>query len=294
MKTISTLIAITLVFNLFSQTTVYNSSGKKTDYVREDIDLVFQERDIPIPKSNNREGIAAVVAAAVPTLIDLGFKITTNVLESRVKKFSGEYQVQKSYLQAGGGKIPSLTFIRKVKTGNDSTALKIVLEPKEIENASGFVYYVSSIELWYSKARWKSKHNGLDYSIEIIPTFLVDKEKKSQELAPINLTGIRFGKHVFSSDEAKYRTAFIPLPKGGLFLDAAIKIVEVNPAKIEAEKILEIYNKYKDDAVTIINKILPSEKEEKEEAAPVKTQSGDPDKTQGNEGTGSTPGKEQK
>lgn len=294
MKTISTLIAITLVFNLFSQTNVYDSIGKKTKYKREDIDLIFLERDIPRSKSIKQEGIGAIVAAAVPTLIDLGFKITTNVLESRVKKFSGEYQVQKSYLQAGGGKIPSLTFIRKVKTENDNTALKIVLEPKEVENASGFVYYVSSIELWYSKARWKSKHNGMDYSIEIIPTFLVDEEKKSQELAPINLTGIRFGKHVFSSDEAKYRTAFIPLPKDGLFLDAAIKIVEVNPAKIKAEKILEIYNKYKDDAVTIINKILPSEKGEEKEAAPATTPSGDPDKTQGNEGTGSTPGKEQK
>ncbi len=280
MKTISTLIAITLVFNLFSQTNVYDSIGKKTKYKREDIDLIFLERDIQIPKKTQQEGIAAIAAAAVPTLIDLGFKITTNVLESRVKKFSGEYQVQKSYLQAGGGKIPSLTFIRKVRTGNENTALKIVLEPKEIENASGFVYYVSSMELFYSKARWKNKHNGLDYSIEIIPTFLVDEEKKSQELAPINLTGIRFGKHVFSADEAKYRTGFIPLPKDGLFLDAAIKIVEVNPAKIKAEKILEIYNKYKDDAVTIINKILPSKNEEKEEAAPAKA--ANPDETQGN------------
>lgn len=288
MKTISILIAITLVFNLFSQTSVYDSSGKKTKYKREDIDLIFTPSKIGLPKNLSKdtieqeEAIGGIIAAAVPTLIDLGFKITTNVLESRVKKFSGEYQVQKSYLEAGGGKIPSLTFIRKVKTGKDSTALKIVLEPKRIENTSGFVYYVESVELWYSKACWKRKHNGLDYTIEVIPTFLVDKEKKSQELAPISLTGVGFGKYSFDSKAAKYRTAFIPMPEKGLFLDAAIKIVEVNPAKIKAEKILEIYNKYKDDAITIINKILPSEDKKKEETIPAK--SGNPNKSQGNGG----------
>lgn len=261
MKTISTLIAITLVFNLFSQTNVYNGTGNKTSYTKEDINLIFSEREIDIPQKNKAE-VAGAIAATIPTLVDLGFKITTNILESRVKKFSGEYQIQKSDLNAGARKIPSLTFIRTVRiegAEKDSTALKVVLEPTKILNAPGFVYYVKSIELCYSKARWKTKHNGLDYTIEIIPTFLVDKEKKQQELAPISLTGIRFGKHSFDSDEAKYRTGFIPLPEDALFLDAAIKIVEVNPTKIKAEKTLEIYNKYKDDVITIINNIVPKE-----------------------------------
>ncbi|WP_341900802.1 hypothetical protein [Fluviicola taffensis] len=284
MKTISTLIAITMVFNLFSQTKVYDSIGKKRSYTKEDVDLEFSKSTIKIPKKSKEEAFAAI-AAAVPTLIDLGFKIATNVLESRVKKFSGEYQVQKSYLEPESREIPNLIFTRKVTIGKhkDTVALKLTFKPKLVADSTGFVYYIDSTELGYSKARWKKRHNGLDYTIQIIPTFLVDKEMKSQELAPISLTGIGFGKHPLSeskNDSLKYRTTFIPIPKDALFLNAGIKIIEVNPAKIKAEKILEIYNKYKDDAITIINKILP--KEEKEEKAPATGKSSDPNQPQGN------------
>lgn len=288
MKTIVTLMLITAFSNAFAQTIVYDSAGR-VPYIKEDVDLKFSESSVFIksnPKTSqgNQESLAAV-ATLLPAALDLGFKVVTDILEKREAKFSGEYQVQKSYLNSGSKNIPELTFIRKVTIKEDGktitkTALSIELKPKAIINevtfkvkngnttkdsivkkTIGFIYYVSSIELAYSKAKWKTKYHVLDYTLEINPTLWIDGEKKAQELAPISMTGIEFGKQTFEEGDAKFRTAFIPTPEDALFLDAGIKIVETNPTKIKAEKILDVFNDYQGDIKDMIKHFIPSDEE---------------------------------
>lgn len=250
-----TLILFTMFFSLNAQKTVYNSDNVKLTFKKEKSELCLEESDIKIPQKESQE---VGFSSLIPTAVDLGFKIATNALEKRQKKFSGEYSNQTSYLKAGNKSIPNIEFKREVEiddTFEDSFTIKLLAV--KIENLDGFYYYVDSLNLKYSKAKTTSKSKMFDYTIEIKPTFFVDGEKKSQELSPIKLTSIEFGKTEL--DAHKYRTEIIPLPKGSSFAEVSIKIVETNPAKVKADKILETYNTYKDDVKTVINNFVKTE-----------------------------------
>jgi len=256
MKTFTlTLILSVMFFSMNAQKIVYDKNNKKIDYQKEDSELKLTESKIKIEQKASQElGFAALI----PTAIDLGFKIATKELEKRQKKFSGEYSNQNSYLNAGNRSIADIEFIRKVQIKkNLETAIQIKLKAVQIDNIDGYYYYVESINLKYSKAKTTSKSRMFDYTIEIKPIFFVDGEKKSQELSPIKLTSIEFGDNVLEKN--KYRTDIIPLPKGSFFAEASIKIVETNPAKVKADKILEIFNSYKDEAKTVINNFVKSD-----------------------------------
>lgn len=254
MKRILTILILgTMFFNSFAQKNVYDKNNKKLPYIKEDVELKFSESQIVIPQKEGEE--LAALASLIPSAIDLGFKIATNSLEKRQKKFSGEYSTQNSYLEAGNKTIPNITFERKIILDSEyETALKIVLKAEKIDGIDGYYYYVESIDLYYSKAKTTGKSKMFDYTLEIKPTFYIDGEKKSQELHPISLSSIEFGENKFEKN--KYRTDIIPLPKDGIFAEVSVKIIETNPAKVKADKILEIYNNYKDDAKTIINNFI--------------------------------------
>jgi len=256
-----------MFFNCNAQKTVYDKDNKKLSYQKEDLDLIFQDAKIEIPQKEGEEGEEgeefALLTALIPTAIDLGFKIATNSLEKRQKKFSGEYTIQKSYLDAGKRNsnskrtIPNIVFERKIQLKNSlENALKIVFQAESIKDFDGYIYYVKSIALDYSKAKTTEKSKLLDYTIEVKPIFFVAGEKKAQELYPITINSVAFGKNDY--EELKYRTDIIPLPRDGVFSEVSIKVIETNPAKIKSEKILEMISTYKDDAKTIINNIIES------------------------------------
>jgi len=258
-NTIIFLIAWLMCFNLFSQKKVYDKDNGKKNYRSEDTDISFARSSIQIPRSESAELVPLM--SMIPSAIDLGFKIAGNVLENRVKKFSGEYSVQRSYLDAAYGYIPDIRFYRTVTLEkNEEPALEISIVAIPIKGSNslfGFVYSIESFNLFYSKAI--SRGGTLDYTIEIKPTFIVNGEKKSQELFPITISSIGFGNSAFN-DPTKHRTDIIPLPKDGFLAEIGIKIIETNPAKIRPEKIIAAITEYKDDAKTIINNFLPKEK----------------------------------
>lgn len=260
MKTLLTLSTMTLFFNCFSQLKVYNSSGNKVSYKQEDIDIEFSPGNIVIPTSDEKdtEGrMGLSPSGLVKDILEPAFKLTVNFLGERIKKYTGEYQLKKSNLNAGDQKIPDITFIRMVKTDEgDTVALKIVLRAKEIEGTHSFVYYVASTEVNYSKALYKAKHYALDYSIEIIPVFQVDGKEKSETPNPICITGVRFGTINYDPNTAKYRTTYIPITEDALFMGVGIKIVESNPTKVKLETILNAINIYKDPTLEILKKLF--------------------------------------
>lgn len=250
-------------FPLRAQKNVFDGTGKKSAYVKEDVDLIFAPSAVLIPKSEGPE-LAPLISLA-PTLVDIGFKIANNFLEKRQKEYSGEYNLERSYLEAGvagpEGKVtvPNFTFQRMVQLedkSGETLAFQLALKAEKLEGLDAFYYYVDTITLIYAKARTGRKDNTLDYTIELKPVFIINGEKKVLELSPIYLPSMAFGTH--SMKKSKYRTTIIPLPKNAYFSDLALKIVETNPAKVNVEKVLELFNSYKDEAKTIINNFLPA------------------------------------
>jgi hypothetical protein len=250
-----------MYLNLMSQNYVYDSKGTKNFFESEDIDIEFTDSKPLVKIPAKGEEFAAALISMLPTIVDMGFKLTTNILEKRAKKFSAEYTKNKSYLQAGKYIIPNIKFVRTIVLDKDTIpALTISFVPSQVPELEGFVYYIDFIDLKNSSAKVKSNKSTVDYSIEIKPTFLIDKEKKIIELSPLAISSVKFENNTYPP--LKHRTDIIPLPNGAILTEISLKIVESNPLKVRAEKILSVWNTYKDDTKTIINNILPKEKED--------------------------------
>jgi hypothetical protein len=253
------LILIAMNLNLMSQNYVYDSKGAKKPFKSEDIDIEFTDSSPSVWfPAKVEQPIAPAVIAMLPTLLNIGFQLTTSILEERVKKFTAEYTKSKSYLNAGESTVPNFIFVRTVTFNKDPTvALSIRFIAHKIEKIDGFIYYIDEINLANSSAKATSDKNTFDYSIEIKPTYLINNEKKVIELSPISVSSVGFSKNQYPA--LKNRTEIIPLPKGAILTEMSLKIVESNPAKVRAERILSVWNTYKDSTKTIINNFLPKD-----------------------------------
>jgi len=174
-----------------------------------------------------------------------------------VKKFTAEYSKHKSYLEAGKSFVPDFIFYRKLDDKDQALEISFKAEPVSQLNDSAIIYYVDYIELNISAAKATKSNSKFDYSIELKPTFLVSGEKKVQELPPIAISSVKFGKNIFEKN--KHRTNIIILPARAAFAELSIKIIESNPEKVRAERVLSIWNDNKGSAKTIINNFLPKE-----------------------------------
>lgn len=250
-------------FIMFSQKICFDKSGNKSKYYSEDVDIEFGSslivnESIKTNKASQPGSLSSQILTLLPAVIDIGFKLITSSLKDRIKKFSAEYNAQKSYLEAGSGIIPTIDFNRKIKINRSSeelTALHVSLKPIPVNELSAFVYVVDKINLGYSSAKYRGKNEVLDYSIQITPTFWTGKEMKPFELAPIVISSKEFGESTYIDN--KYRSGVIPIADGSVLVQISVKIVESNPSKIKSEKVLELWNENKEDVKTIINLTLP-------------------------------------
>lgn len=258
-KIVTILFVFMTLFKANSQNIVYDGTGKKITFKAEDLDIEFSSSTVKSPAKTGAE-LAPALLAVIPTLVDVGFKLTSKALENNVKKFTAEYSKQKSYLGAGGGTIPNFAIVRKVgltADNPDKDALRITFRARNLDGISAFIYYVENLNLLYSSAKSTRKDNILDYTFEIKLTLMIEGEKKVQELAPLVISSVKFENKTFEAD--KHRTEIVLLPKGALCTDVSVKIVETNRAKVRAEKVLSMWNDNKDDVKTIINNFLPKE-----------------------------------
>jgi len=263
-----------MFFNLCNaQNNYYDSNSSCKKYYKDESELTLTpSKKVFLPRTEGNE--FAALLSLLPTAVDLGFKITANILENNKKKYSGEYSIQRGFIEAGKQfaanenkrTVPDIVFTRKLilsKGGEPTLAMSMEIKAETMEGIDGFYYYVDKMITTLSKAKTKNT-TTLDYTIEIKPTFLVNGEKKAQELSPITITGVEMDNaQAFTAN--KFRTEFIPLPRNGYLVDIALKIVETNPNKIKAEKLLENFNGYKDEAKTIINNFLPTKEKESED-----------------------------
>ncbi len=252
-----------------AQKIVFSPDKGKEEYASEDLDIEFQKKatgqEIKFPAKPGKEFAPALVAL-LPSLLDVGMKLTTNALDKRAKSYSGEYSKQKSYLNAGDGDVPDFKLIRTITIASQTKeAIVVGFKATKVANMEAFIYSLNSLNLNYSTSRFKEKDLALDYTFEIKISYFVNGEKKVQELAPLTINSVTFGNHDYSTNNNKYRTDIIPLPEGGLLSEIAIKVIETNPAKVKAEKILAQWNEQKDNVKTVINNFLPKEEKEEDE-----------------------------
>lgn len=266
----------------FAQNFVYNEKGQKKTFESEELEIHFQQNENDAPSYiYESAAVAPALLAVIPTLVDVGFRLTQKKIEQNVKAFSAEYTKQKSYLDAGDGNIPDFAFTRSVKLEdekNPNNALTIVFKPHVIKSI-GFIYYVDNIDLNLSSAKHK-KIPAFDYAIELKLGCLVENdgkiERKVYDLSPIVISSVGFGSkdlvneaEINDDKKYKHRTEIVTLPAKSIIVDVSVKIVETNPQKVRAEKILSLWNENKDEAKTIINNFLPKEEDkENEETTP--------------------------
>jgi hypothetical protein len=285
MKNILLLLLVVLLSSpVYSQKRFYDANHQKDEFDSEEIDLAFEASQINLPG----EEIAPLLAAAIPLVLDFGFKTTTKILEKKVKEYSAEYSKYNSYLGASEFP-PIITFSRKITSKKQTVltpALTILLEPKPAGAGllGRYIYYqVTNLDLIYSAAKSTERFPTLDYTIELKLDYVVAGERKNLDLKPIVISSVNYGNNTFTAD--KHRSEFIALPEKSIILGASIKIVETNPGKVRAEKILSAWNDNKEGARTIINTFVPKQdKEEETEAKP----SGDTSAVDGEQTSSST------
>ena len=261
----------------------YDSNGNIHCYEKETIALSFKGPGIQL--TTETQALSAMLAAMIPAVIDLGLKITTRLIANCIKKYTAEYSIKQSNLNALQDEktaVPDIAFQRCVKLpGKDKevNALKIVFTAHNAgtyisgdDEFTGIVYYISELILDYSAAKTCGSGETFDYTIELEPTFIMGKEKKTLKLFPITMHSVPFGNNPFTiekignntngSDDKncevkkEYVSDIIFLPSGATLTEASVKIIESNPRKVSIQEILDTINAYKDDAKTIINNII--------------------------------------
>lgn len=241
---------------LYSQS-VYNKDASNKSIIFDKINIDFVKPTELNNIKDESKAAGAVIASIVPNLIDLGFKVTSDVLKKRAKKFSGEYVIEKSYLHADTGVIPEISFKRKIKlkgaVGLES-ALTVDFGVIYADNVGGFMFIIKSIVLNYSKAKVTGNSKRLDYIFEIKPTFYYNGKKTKVELYPIRINSVEFKRNVFEKNS--YRSDIIFIPKDAFLTEFSVKIIEVNPKKVNADEILSVFDNYSEDSKTIIKNII--------------------------------------
>jgi hypothetical protein len=241
-----------------AQTIVYDKYGHKQNFKTEQLDLDLKTSSVAIPT----EVFAPLIAAAIPTVVDMVFRLTEKQLEKNVKKYLGEYTAQQSYLQAGSNTVPEITLTRTLN-GDPKPVFLLRLNPIKVDGLDYFVYDVDRFVLKLSSAKSTSKQLYFDYTIELKVTYLDEGERKISESAPIVIKSKTYNDSVDPSGH-KYRSSLLPLKEGSIITDIALKVIETNTGKVRAEKMLSIFNENKDDIRTIVNNFIPKTGEKKE------------------------------
>ncbi|MGB0523746.1 MAG: hypothetical protein ACPGJS_12340 [Flammeovirgaceae bacterium] len=280
----SKIIILTLIMSLsslcsFGQSKFYKENGKPIRVIGENTQLVFQKKNSIIirktdksDKNNKFEffGAGTLAATLLPSIIDLGFKITTNQIERNLKKYTNEFSAANTYL-GNPDAIPSFTVTRRfIKKENnkeykDSTALSFAFTPIPIftKNDSSFVYVIKEKPtIKYSGAKVKEDYPFNDYTIELKVTFFNEGKKTTQDLSVKSVQLLKIGEPI-EHDNARdyfYISDQIPIGKGFRIAEVSVKMVETNVAKVRAERIQELSNTYADDVKeqvkTVVNYII--------------------------------------
>ena len=277
MKNLLTTLILITMFNSYAQSVIYDKTGSKKKLIKDELIITLDSNNKGQPEFFSEDmKESSVLLSLLPLGVDLAFKSIGNYLEKNKEKFSAEYIGSVLNEKIRNRKLPNVVVERKIQIGDDEdlTGLSFKLNAKKVDPTLPLAYYeLSSFQLNYSKAKTTSKHNKLNYTIQITPILYlsaVDEkdnsktititEKKELETTPITINMVEFNQEMMKDRNKKnYRSGLFNLPKDALLAEVKIEIVESNPAKVKAEKLLEFFNSNKDDIKTIVNNYLPKQ-----------------------------------
>lgn len=248
------------------QTNFYQKDGEKISVVGEQTLLTFsKDISIDIPKIKGDAGAmvpGGLIASIIPSVIDLGFKISSNMVKNNLKKYANDFSTKNTYTTTEKY-ITNFKIQRKIiHDNNKEDAFVIEFIPLKI-NENSFVFAVDKIQTKYSGAKSKKGYNFNDYTIEIKVNYFDGKEKKEQMSSPISLQQVEIstgnsgyelkdkntGHYIYLSDK-------FPLNPNFEISEVLVKIVETNTAKIRVEKIKSFYDEYSEDAKEYVKNIV--------------------------------------
>mgnify|MGYP000866594093 CR=1 FL=1 len=269
MRIVLTISFILSYFIVFPQN-FYQANGKKHPFIGEQARLVFTN-DVVLPLHKNVTTRlvfpGSLISELLPSLIDLGTKITSEIIENRLKKYSSKFSARNTFIDTTHKKYISRFDIQRQIILKDKIEKKLALNIgfipiKTDDNA--FTFAIDKFIVNYSGAKTKKNFNFNDYSIEIIVSYLLDNErveKKSEvislQLYDLNSEGNKFPLKDGNGDYLYYSNKF-PLIVNNPISDISVNIVETNTAKIKLEKFKSAYENYvekdgKNISTTIIN-----------------------------------------
>lgn len=265
MKTI--LVSLLLAFSLlgFCQTRFYQTEGKKISVYGEQTRLTFtKEKAIPILLYTEQEQEMniqeSLVLSLIPSLIDLGFKITSDLIDKNLKKYTCEFSVRNTFMDTENY-ISSFYIKKSILLKNNSNmmeAFSISIVPIKVDENT-FVFAIDKILTTYSGAKSKSGYNLNDYIIEIKVSYFDKTEKKEQTSSPITLQLLKIGDSAYTLKEGNtylFVTDKFPVSADMKISEVSVKIVETNTAKVKAEKIKATYDNYSEDVKGEVKNII--------------------------------------
>lgn len=155
-------------------------------------------------------------------------------------------------------KVQRQIVLKDKSTKTDAFEMEFI--PIEVGNT--FVFAIDNIAVPYSGAKSKIGYNFNDYTVEIKVSYFDGKEKKEQTSAPISLQlfEIGSGTNTYPLKDANsnylYLSDKFPLNPDFTISGVSVKIIETNTAKVKAERIKSIYDKYADDVKGAANNIV--------------------------------------
>lgn len=265
---------------------VYDSNGSVGRFASESSTITFSapyftwERPAGAA-ARGRE--SALAAALIPAALDIGFAYLDSLLKERVKRFSSEFATHQTYKEqtveqrtvmamVRDGKeyvekpaevkkesIPSFTVTRTVDTRNGGTyTLALTFEVAAFDQVRSACFFeLKAIDLQGSRAKVKSG-DRLDYTVEVKPTFLVDKDggvqKETIGLAPVRINAVGFGKTDMSDRHIRTEALLVP---AGTFVELDVKVSETNPRRVKAEAVVELWTKNRDGLRKLVDQFVP-------------------------------------
>lgn len=275
MKTLVLITSILTSSLIFGQSNFYKKDGKKIPIIGEQVKLEFTS-DIALERPpENEEGFAeTLVATLLPSAIDLGFKVSNSLIEKKLKKFTSEFSARNTYMNEDKY-ITGFTIIRNIKNEDKNEkelAFSAKFQPIKV-NDNTFVFAISEMVVNSSGAKTKKGYNNNDYTLEIKVSYYDGKEKKEQTSGPITIQLFEIQNQnyqlTYSSSNYTYLSDKFPLNPNFNISEVSVKIVETNTAKVKAEKIKSLHDKYSEDAKglakNIVNFYIEKSKESEED-----------------------------
>ncbi len=261
MKTIKLLTMLMLFAHLtIGQTKFYDAEGKKKPVIGEETLLTFTEgTPIPTNTTGAAEGFLAtgIVAEVLPSLIDLGFKISSNLIEGRVKKFTNEFSTRNTYI-GNIDTVPAFEVKREVmlKEGNKKEDALLMRFVPVMVDTGWLAYRMDSLICTLSGAKVKKKYPYNDYVVELKVRYYDGKKEQEKTMSPITVSLVKIGGEM-QGESGKYLSDPIAVGANFRLLGVEAKIVETNVSKVRAEKIKALAENYgddvKDQVKTIVN-----------------------------------------